>query len=243
MPDPFINQTPTTWDQAKSEVAKIVGHDGVTSWLDRAGTAIRRAMHKWENFRDWYWLRAYEEIALSDNTSVYTLNAAHKKPVSARIGTQKLTWMPAHLWDALNPGNTGTAYTYYTMYNLFSSGSETAAGKIQILPGIGDIDSGTLLKLRYIRRLNDTIGTTTARLDFPEQYETGLLSHAKWFLLLDKGGDEDRRREFRAIGDTEMFTAQADELRNPDAEIGQVPWTATASQGWNPNSLDLAIGY
>lgn len=234
-----LNPSAITFASAKSRVARAVGVVGDTEWETIAGDCIIEALHSWEVRRDWFWLYTTSApITILASTSVYTLPSAFRKEFSARIGGQYLVWMPQRYYDRANPGNSGSGPYYYTMFN------SATTGQIELLPPVGaNVGSpAPQLIVRYWRKITKPVAGGDL-LDIPEQYEAGIIALAKALLLMDKGGDDRRMLMWKARSDEILDRAIIDEERRGDYATSFVSESFQPQMGWNPNSLDLAIGY
>jgi hypothetical protein len=164
--------------------------------------------------RDCYDLPADWKVAFSVRLANHT---SALRPVNRRLYDRGIT----------NEMTTGSE----TGYDTFLVGGK---GKIRLLPPPSTSDT---LILRYNRAMATAVSGSTASVDIPADYETYLISWAKWHFLTDKGeGRKDQATAWMALAKEGLVTMLAEQTNQPDQELGFIPGHAVASVGSDDKS-------
>ena len=223
----LFNQSGLVWGDAQAQVADVVGASADAAMLVRAQRALRQAQQKWNNYHPWSWLTA-SVTASADASGNIDLPGDFRThyDIIWQGDPRRLYYLEPRLYDQLRPNNEGGTPTHY---HLFSVG---ATGRMGLYPP----DSGNLT-LRYWRRM--TYGSTASAsgaIDIPEDFESGFISLAKYYFLVDKGGEPERSAAWKEEGYAVLNQARSMEQNQPDQTGGFMPGYLADAAGWNPNS-------
>jgi len=227
----LFNQSGLVWADAQAQVADVIGASADPPMLARAARALRQAQQKWNNYHPWSWLTT-SVTASADASANLPLPADFRTlyDIVWQGDPRRLQYLEPRLYDQLCPLNEPGTPTHY---HLFSAG---ATGMMGLYPPA----TGSLT-LRYWRRMTYGSASATGALDLPEDFEAGLLSLAKYYFLVDKGGEPERIAAWKEEGLAALSQARSMELNQPDQTPGFLPGYLEAAGGWNPNST-LGIG-
>lgn len=223
-----------TLDDGRTRVANSAGASGTSAELTRAQYAVQDALKRWNNANNWWCM--FTSATASVTAASVRLPADFKYVYDVRLASTPMTLshLPLRTFDRVlfNQTALGGPTTHYHL--SYAQASATANSVITLLPNFANGDTMTL---RYYRRI--TIASATANtLDIPEDHELGVLSLAKYFYLLDKGGPTERLQGWGGIAEDELKKAIAADKRIPDAEIYLTPGAAIDSYAGivNPNT-------
>jgi len=225
---PVFNQSSLLWADAQARVADVVGASADPPMLVRAERALRQAQQKWNNYHPWSWLTA-TCTASANASGMFALPSDFRTlyDIIWQGDPRRLYYLEPRLYDQLRPNNEGGTPTHYS---LFSVG---ATGMLSLYPPI----SGGSLSLRYWRRMNyGSVASASGALDLPEDFESAFLALAKYYFLVDKGGDPERVASWKEEGFGGMNQARSMEQHQPDQVSTLLPGYLADSPGWNPNS-------
>lgn len=195
--------------------------------------------------------------AITFSRDCYALPADFRSLYDARlmVNRRALAEAAQRDYDRARPGNEPATPTHYMLFNMWGvgatgiysggspvGGDNNTSAFLRLIPPPTQSD---FLLVRYYRTLyipafqtstSDTTDNTVA-LDLPQDYELGFLGLAKYYFLLDKGGNDQRMAGWKADGEAALEAAEARDLQLPDTEMGFLPGAYVSTYGFNPNDI------
>lgn len=227
---PVFNQSSLSWANAVAKVADVIGASADVPMLGRAHDALRSATQRWANYYPWSWLQATATVTASSNGDVILPTGFRTLYDLIYAGSPlRLYYMEPRLYDQLRPNDESATPTHYTLFNV------GATGMMRLIPPPGAQATATI---RYWRRMQmgTSYSATSVTADVPEDYEAGWLALAKWYFLVDKGGEAERAAALKEEGLLSLNQARSAEQFQPDQAGGFLPGYLMENIGWNPDS-------